>query len=553
MIHHPPLRVLCIDGDNESPRPLMSLLAAELPHFSVRFDTLVPADLSSYDAVISGSSPLSADDTGRLLYYVKQGGGWLVLAGPDNPPLAEGFGVRIEAAGPTCELRVMFKRHDHPLSVRLPDAAYITMPFQALVVVDQEAEVLLYTDWYYTHRPLFTLRTLEAGSLACTTISNFNDPMVRCVVHRLLREWQHTAPQPGRELGVGILGYAPSVGRTHGLAIGRTPGLRLAGVCDLSRERLNQAQADFSGITLYDSAQTLAESDDIDLVIVATAPSSHALLSIQMLTAGKHVLCEKPLALTVKEVEAMREAAELHNLHLSCHQNRRWDPDFRAISRCIQDGRMGEVFHVETFVGGFGHPCGYWHSHQPVSGGTSYDWGAHYLDWLMGLIPDAAVEAVSGTRHKRVWHDVTNADMETIRIRFSEGREAEFIHSDIAAAVKPKWYILGTKGALVGHWRDVTAYSADPLYYFTEDDIPPTEMVPHLTLYPRAAGGDIEPVSLAMPKRDPYAFHRNLASHLFWGEPLAAPLADSMKVVAILEAAARSMTGSGRWEHIDGI
>jgi predicted dehydrogenase len=246
----------------------------------------------------------------------------------------------------------------------------------------------------------------------------------------------------------------------------------------------------------------------------------------------------------------MQAAAEVGRLHLSCHQNRRWDVDYLAIRRALADGRIGELFYLETFVGGFSHPCGYWHSHATVSGGTAYDWGAHYLDWIVGLMP-GAIRSVIGTRHKRVWHDVTNADQERIQLRFEDGREAEFLHSDIAAGRKPKWYLLGTEGAIVGQWRAVTAYEADPLLYFHAHSIPDTEMPPDLTLHRRRRTGEIELQKLAMPVREHYGFHRNLADHLLNGEPLIAPLGDSVKVVTLLEAAARSMGKGGTLEVLN--
>jgi len=158
---------------------------------------------------------------------------------------------------------------------------------------------------------------------------------------------------------------------------------------------------------------------------------------------------------------------------------------------------------------------------------------------------------VTGTRHKRVWHDVTNADQERIQIRFISGKEAEFIHSNIAAARKPKWYLLGTQGAIVGHWYDVTAYEFDPIHYFERHDIPATEMPPNLTVYRRDDTGKIVRQKPAIPDRELYPFHRNLADHLLTGEPIAAPLTDSAKVVSILEAAARSMGNGGKAEVLN--
>jgi predicted dehydrogenase len=270
-----------------------------------------------------------------------------------------------------------------------------------------------------------------------------------------------------------------------------------------------------------------------------------------MMNIGKHVVCEKPLALNCKETDELKNMAVNRNVHLSCHQNRRWDPDYLAIKQSLADGHIGDLFYLESFVGGFHHPCGYWHSHAPISGGTSFDWGAHYLDWTVSLMTEP-VEAVVATRQKRVWHDVTNADQERIQLRFRGGKEAEFMHSDIAAARKPKWYLLGTEGSIVGHWQDVATIEFDPDHYYQRQDIPATEMTPDLTVFHRHQTGNIVRIKPTIPTRNRYQFHSNLADHLLLGEPLAAPLEDSVKVVAILEAASRSMANGGRIEAVDG-
>ncbi len=236
----------------------------------------------------------------------------------------------------------------------------------------------------------------------------------------------------------------------------------------------------------------------------------------------------------------MLAAAEANRVHLSCHQNRRWDQDYLAIRQALAAGLIGDLFYMETFVGGFSHPCGYWHSHAPVAGGTSYDWGGHYLDWIVGLMP-GRIQSVRATSHKRVWHDVTNNDQERLQLRFADGCEAEFMHSDIAAVRKPKWYLLGTEGAIIGSWRDVAAYEIDPVLYYHRRDIPPTEMTPELSLHRREPSGRIVARALDIAPRQDFGFHRNIADHLLTGEALAAPVEDSAHVVAVLEAAARSM------------
>jgi predicted dehydrogenase len=97
----------------------------------------------------------------------------------------------------------------------------------------------------------------------------------------------------------------------------------------------------------------------------------------------------------------------------------------------------------------------------------------------------------------------------------------------------------------------VSAYEIDPILYFEKHPIPATEMPPDLTLHRRHSSGRIVAQELAIPERRHFLFHRNLANHLLTGEPIEAPLEDSVKVVAILEAAARSAAKGGSVEAVD--
>ena len=94
-------------------------------------------------------------------------------------------------------------------------------------------------------------------------------------------------------------------------------------------------------------------------------------------------------------------------------------------------------------------------------------------------------------------------------------------------------------------------YEIDPDFYYHRHDIPATEMVPELTIFRRHHTGDVIRMKPAIPDRDNYRFHCNLADHLLLGEPIVAPLDDSAKVVAILEAAARSMAHGGTMEVLN--
>jgi predicted dehydrogenase len=549
MLPHPQMNILCCLSSLKSKVSSLLDYLKEISHVRVKISEKLPSDLSEFQVIITDPASAFHPSPEHLEQYVRAGGGWLGVVNGSELPISELFGVSSGRIGPESELRILFKNRHQPMAARLPDAIYVKERYHPLQVLSHDVTTLLYANWRYGQSPVLVCRKVDAGQTACTSLQDFDNADLKQIIYRLLRELSGHANKI-QHLNVGILGYAPSIGEVHGIGITETDGFKLHAVCDSNPQRLKTAAHRFLEIKVYSDAENLADDDDIDLVIVATPPNSHAKLSLRMMENKKHVVCEKPLALSRKEAELMRQMAEKMQVHLSCHQNRRWDPDYVAIKQALRDNLIGDLFYMETFVGGFSHPCGYWHSHEEISGGTAYDWGAHYLDWIVSIIPDSP-ESVAGFRHKRVWHDITNADQERIWIKFKGEKEAEFIHSDIAAIRKPKWYLLGTKGAIIGQWKDVDTYHIDPVLYFQRHHIPATEMTPDLTLFQRHASGQIIEQKMAIPERKDYGFHKNLADHLLTGEPLVSSLKDSIKVVSILETAALSASKGGTVEPFD--
>lgn len=546
---HLKINVLCCFRKSKSNfYPLLQYLQ-QIPHIRATMSDKLPVDLSDFHVVVTEPASAYNPAPKQLEQFVRSGGGWLGVTGLKELPLSELFGVSSGPIGPESEIRVLFQDTSQSMADRLPDAVYVNGRYQPLQVLSDDVTTLLYADWQYQHGPVLVYRQVDAGRAACTTLRDFENSDLKRIIYRLLRLLSGQ-PVTVQNLNVGILGYAPSVGELHGIGVNSTKGFKLSAICDSDPLRLEMAEQRFPEINIYSNAKKLANDDNLDLIIIATPPNSHAELSLLMMENKKHVVCEKPLAFNRSETNRMLEMAEKMQVHLSCHQNRRWDPDFRAIKRALHENLIGDLFYMETFVGGFSHPCGYWHSHKEISGGTTYDWGAHYLDWIVDLIPENP-ESVAAFRHKRVWHDVTNADHEKIWIKFEGDKEAEFIHSDIAAVRKPKWYLLGTKGAIIGHWKEIVTYHIDPVVYFHQHHIPTTEVNPDLTLFFRHASGQIVEQKMAIPQREDYAFYKNLADHLLIGEPLASSLRDSVKVVSILEKAALSASKGGTLERFD--
>lgn len=326
---------------------------------------------------------------------------------------------------------------------------------------------------------------------------------------------------------VGLLAYG-AIGHEHNLAVQNTSGLELAAVCDMNPERVAAALELAPKAATFSDATEMLDSGLLDLVVISTPPNTHYQWAKESLSRGIHVVLEKPMALTADRCDELIGLASNKSLLLVVYQNRRFDDDFVTMRQIIRDGDIGDVFHYDSFVGGYSRPCDYWHSNAEVSGGAIFDWGSHFLDQILDIIPDE-VAHVSGMNHKRVWTHATNADHAHVTVTFTSGKQATFVHSDLAAARKPKFYVLGTKGAIIGDWNP----TAEPAVA----DLPAILTV-------RLADGSSRAVPLQSPP--PYEFHRSVVDFIHNGNPMEVQAVQSRDVVAIMQAAEQSAQQGAR-------
>ena len=325
---------------------------------------------------------------------------------------------------------------------------------------------------------------------------------------------------------VGLLAYG-AIGDEHNQAVLATPGVTLTAVCDTNSERLAAALVISPDAKTFADANDMLSSGEIDLVVVSTPPNSHYDWAKKALSQGIHVVLEKPMALTTEQCDELMALAKASELLLVVYQNRRYDLDFLTMKQLIDSGEIGEVFHYESFVGGYSKPCSYWHSDAEVSGGAIFDWGSHFIDQILSILP-SQVSHVSGLNQKRVWDHVTNADHAQVTINFSNGVQATFVNSDLAAARKPKFFVLGTNGAIVGNWDTAAGDSVADL--------------PAIITLNRADGSSevIPFVSVT-----PFSFHASLAKFRADATPMDVEAKQSRDVVAIMQAAEESALKNG--------
>ncbi len=502
--------------------------------------------------VIDGDiGPIEVAYQQALCEHVEYGGGLVCLGNAveaylEYELLGKLLGPVRGTCTPRCELIVHAATPDHSITRRIDASFAIHEAVYLLTTTPPDAQVLWQTSWRYATCALAYVRDYGRGRVFCATPGvspeTKTHPVFEQIVARAIR-YVGREDREERPAHVAMIGYG-AIGFEHGTAISNVAGLEYVLVCDRNETRLQTARQAFPGVRTCTNAVEVAEDPGIDVVIVSTPPNTHADISMQMLRAGKHVVSEKPFCLTTAEADAMIHLAEEMCRALTVYQCRRWDPDYLAIQQVLKRNVIGPVFHIETFIGGYAHPCDYWHSHEPISGGVFYDWGSHYLDWILNLIPDSVV-SVRGVEHKRVWHDVTNADQSSVSLRFANGQEATFMHSDIAAALKPKWYILGERGAIVGNWRQETVKARRWSGDLIEERLAPSEALPQLSVYTRESSDIIHEQRLSLPSMPEYAFHRNLANHLHSDEPLAVTPQEVRRNIAVMEAAKYSAEHNG--------
>lgn len=317
-----------------------------------------------------------------------------------------------------------------------------------------------------------------------------------------------------KQIGWGIIGYGGqySMGNEHARFIDATGALKVAAFCEVDPARLDQARKDHPDCKAYSSVADLLKDPAVEGVTVITPHNTHFDIAMQVLRAGRHVVVEKPICITVAEVDGLIDEAKKNKKMLSAYHNRRWDADIMAIKSLVQKGTIGEVFHVEVAVGGYGHPGPTWRSDKKVSGGCFYDWGVHLVDYTLQIIPDP-IESVTGFFHKRVW-DVSNEDHTQAIIRFKGGKFADVSVSTIAAAPREKFRILGTKGAITGGWDLLRVHLPQPGF---------------------STVGEIRVGQGQHPQ-----FYLNVAAHLTEGAPLAVTPESARRNIGVIESAEQS-------------
>lgn len=243
---------------------------------------------------------------------------------------------------------------------------------------------------------------------------------------------------------LGIVGFGGMAGWHYEL-IQEIEDLEVAGIWDIKEERRSYAES--KNIHAYKSLEDLLSDDEIDLVLIAAPNDVHRPAAIEAMRAGKNVISEKPAALNSKELQEMIQVSKETGMFLTVHQNRRWDEDFLTVQEILKEGKLGELFRLESRVHGSRGIPGDWRQEKEHGGGMVLDWGVHLLDQILLLF--------EGERVNRVYADMTYITNQLVE----DGFTAKLMLSNgVTVLVEvgtnnfinlPRWYVLGSDGSAV--------------------------------------------------------------------------------------------------------
>jgi predicted dehydrogenase len=204
-----------------------------------------------------------------------------------------------------------------------------------------------------------------------------------------------------KKVRIGIIGCG--AGRLHAAEYVSLPDVELVALAGLEQDRCQTVAARYDIPRIYGDYTELLAQPDIDGVSICTPNHLHARMTVDALEAGKHVLVEKPLAISVAEGEAMAEAAARTGRVLMTVFNRRFRNDSRILKRHVEAGNLGEIYFVRTgWLRDQGIPAGAggWFTDKARSGGGCLiDLGVHMLDLALWLIGDPRVLSVSAASY----------------------------------------------------------------------------------------------------------------------------------------------------------
>lgn len=246
-----------------------------------------------------------------------------------------------------------------------------------------------------------------------------------------------------------VIGYG-FIGRRHVDTLKRLEASDCVAVCDRDQRRLDEVKEKYPDMPVYLNADELFAKEQLDGVIISANNNQHKLLVMKAAHAVKHILCEKPAAMTVADFDEMVAEAEKNGCTFTVHQQRRFDKDFQTVKACYDQKLVGDIYTIQSSLYGYNGNMHDWHVYKDEGGGMLYDWGVHLIDQILYMVDSRLVTVYADVRN------VINKEVDDyfkIILRFENQVTAEielgtYFLSDRPEWFERHWYVGGNTGSM---------------------------------------------------------------------------------------------------------
>lgn len=209
-----------------------------------------------------------------------------------------------------------------------------------------------------------------------------------------------------RIVKIGIIGCGGIANGKHMPSLKKIKNVQMVAFCDIIEERAVKAAEEYGveGAKVYTDYKELLKDMDIEVVHVCTPNRSHAFISIDAMEAGKHVMCEKPMAKTYKEAKEMLDASERTGMKLTIGYQSRWRADSLYLKKMCEDGELGEIYYGKAIaLRRRAVPTwGVFLNEYEQGGGPLIDIGTHALDLTLWMMDNYKPKMVVGTTFEKL-------------------------------------------------------------------------------------------------------------------------------------------------------
>ena len=339
-----------------------------------------------------------------------------------------------------------------------------------------------------------------------------------------------------------VIGYGGQ-GRWHTGQILASDVATLSGIYDIDEEKNRLAQK--NGIRAYSSFEEVLSDSMVDAVVIAVPNDSHRSLVIKALKAGKNVICEKPVEMSVAVLDEMIAAAKNAGKLFTVHQNRRFDVDFLAMKQLVRSGEIGELISIESRIHGSRGIPSDWRCQKSHGGGMLLDWGVHLIDQILQIINGKVVGVYCTFTH------ITTSEVDDgfkLNLYFEGGKTAYIEVGTYNFLAMPRFYLQCKNGsAIIENWQKNAQVAR--MKAWNEKEVLPVQTAAGITktMAPRDEI-TLDTYEVERPVSDVHDFYRNFCAALDNRAELLVKHCEVRRVMQIMEAAFKSTKQQQRVE-----